>query len=483
MKICYLTSECVPFVKTGGLADVSGALPVSLSGLGCEINVFLPLYSVIDTNEFGLTKLTEFEQASVNIADKNENYTVYNLLRNGINYYFIASEKYFHRKSIYTNDSDEDERYIFFQHCAINILQRMKYECDIIHINDWQCALIPELIKTCYSWDKLFHKTKVLFTIHNIAYQGKFPKESVRKANLPPEKFFGGGTYELYGDFNFMKIGIVASNLINTVSPTYAKEILTQEMGSGLEGVLRTRTNDITGILNGIDNETWNPETDKEIFKNYGYTTLKNKETNKLGLQIFAGLPQEINIPLLGIVSRLAWQKGFELLQPFIENLLSRNLQMIVLGDGDSKYAEFFKNVRQKYPNKLYFFNGYNNKLAHLITAGADIFLMPSRYEPCGLNQMYSLNYGTVPVVRKTGGLADTVTDIIEFPDKGNGFVFNEFDSKQFFDKIIFALAAFNKKELWLKMQKRGMEADFSWKKSAAEYLKLYERMIRTSSV
>lgn len=478
MKICFVTSECVPFVKTGGLADVSGSLPVSLSGLGCEMNVFLPLYGIISTTDFGIKRVPEFDYATVDIAGRLERYNLYYIVSGKVNYYFIDSEKYFHRNSVYTNDADEDERFILFQHCVLNVLQRMQYECDIIHINDWQCALIPELIKTYYSREKLFSKVKILFTIHNIAYQGKFPAESVVKANLPKEKFFGGGTYELYGDFNFMKTGIVASHLINTVSPTYAKEILTRDMGAGLEGVLKTRTEDITGILNGIDTGIWNPKTDKEIFLNYDFATLKNKITNKTELQKFAGLPADESIPLLGIVSRLAWQKGFELFQPFINDLLSKKVQMTVLGDGETEYIEFFKKLNQKYPDKLFFYNGYSNNLAHRITAGADIFLMPSRYEPCGLNQMYSLNYGTIPIVRRTGGLTDTVTDIIEFPDKGNGFVFNDFDSKQFLDKIIFALALYNKKDIIIKMQKRGMETDFSWNKSATEYLKLYERMI-----
>jgi starch synthase len=477
MKICFLTSECVPFVKTGGLADVSGALPVSLAGLGCEMNVFLPLYGSIDTEFFGINKLSEFQNSSVSIADRKEIYSVYYLQNNRINYYFIGSEKYFHRKSIYTGDSDEDERFIFFQHSVLNLLQRMQYKFDIFHINDWQSALIPELLKTYYSWDKLFSSVKVLFTIHNIAYQGKFSKESVTKANLPADKFFGGSTYELYGDFNFMKVGIVASDLINTVSPTYAKEILTSETGAGLEGVLRTRLNDISGILNGIDEDLWSPETDKEIVQNYDFSTIMKKEINKSELQKLAGLKTDMNIPVLGIVSRLAWQKGFELFEQFIDDLLIRNVQMIVLGDGENKYVEFFKNIMKKYPDKLYFYHGYNNSLAHKITAGADIFLMPSRYEPCGLNQMYSLNYGTLPVVRKTGGLADTVIDIAVSPDNGNGFVFNSFEPKEFFNKILFALSAFNHKNIWAKMQRAGMEADFSWNKSAREYLKLYNKL------
>jgi starch synthase len=477
MKICFITSECVPFVKTGGLADVSGSLPVSLSELGCEMNVFLPLYNIINTEESGIKILQEFNGASVHVAGKPERYNLYHTFIGKVNYYFIDSVKYFHRDSVYTNDEDEDERYIFFQLCVLNALQRMQYECDIIHINDWQCALIPELIKTYYSWDKLFSKVKTLFTIHNIAYQGKFSGESVVKANLPKEKFFGGGTYELYGDFNFMKTGIVSSHLINTVSPTYAKEILTSEMGAGLEGVLRTRADDISGILNGIDTTLWNPKTDKEIFMNYDFDAPEKKIINKTELQKYAGLPANEKIPLFGIVSRLAWQKGFELFQPFIDDLLSKDIQMIVLGDGEQEYVDFFKEVMKKRKEKLFFYNGYNNNLAHKITAGADIFLMPSRYEPCGLNQMYSLNYGTIPIVRRTGGLADTVIDITEFPDKGNGLVFNDFDAKQFFSKIIFALSAFNNKSLWLKMQQRGMGTDFSWNKSAMEYIKLYERL------
>jgi len=478
MKICFFTSECVPFVKTGGLADVSGALPSELSGLGCEVNVFLPLYGAIDKDFFSLKIHPEFENTQIKFSGKSETYSLYTVNLNNINYYLIDSEKYFHRGSVYTNDPDEDERYIFFQHSSLNVLQKLRYKSDIFHINDWQCALIPELIKTYYSYEEIFNNIKVLFTIHNIAYQGQFSRDSLIKAGLSPAKFFGGGPYEHYGNFNFMKLGIISSDYINTVSPTYAKEILTVEHGSGMEGVLQTRKNVISGILNGIDTKIWSPENDKEVDENYTYESLEKKSLNKLYLQETAGLTQNLETPLIGIVSRLAWQKGFELFQPFIDDIMRMDIQFVILGDGEYKYVEFFKHLQIRFPDKLYFYNGYNNKLAHRITAGTDIFLMPSRYEPCGLNQMYSLNYGTIPVVRKTGGLADTVTDVEDFPETGNGFAFEHFNSSGLYNKIIKALNLFKNKKLMKKVQKRGMTADFSWKKSATQYIELYNKMI-----
>ncbi len=478
MKISFVTSECVPFVKTGGLADVSGALPEALTNLGVDIIVFLPLYNVIDIDKHHINPVKDFDELKVKVGEYFINYSLYHLERNGVHYYFIDSPKYFHRELIYTNDPDENERFIFFQKCVIDALLKLNFKPDIIHLNDWQSALIPELIKNCYDDTDFFNNTKTILSIHNIAYQGIFSSASIIKANLPESNFFPFGPYEHYGNFNFLKVGIISVDYILTVSPTYAKEILTPEYGCGLEGVLQTRRNVLTGILNGIDDEQWNPVNDKIIVKNYDYNTIKNKFFNKAHLLKFANSEINETTPIIGIISRLVWQKGFELLEPFIDDLLSRDIKMFVLGKGEYKYEEFFRSLNNKFPQKMFFFCEYNNELAHYITAGADIFLMPSRYEPCGLNQMYSLKYGTIPIVHKTGGLSDTVIDFEEFPEKGNGFAFINFDSNNCYNKIIKALNFYTQTDKWRLLQKNGMSSDFSWNKSAKEYLQVYNKIL-----
>lgn len=478
MKVVFVTSECVPYVKTGGLADVSGALPEALANFGVQILVFLPRYNVIDVDKYNLNFIDEFKNAEVKIGNTFVNYSLFHSNKNSVDYYFIDSPKYFHRDFIYTNDSDEDERFIFFQKCVLDVLQKMNFKPDIIHLNDWQSALIPEIIKTNYENEEIFKDTKIILSIHNIAYQGVFEKNSLYKANLPDSKFFPLGPYEHYGNFNFLKIGIISSDYLITVSPTYAKEILTPEFGCGLEGVLQTRKNVLKGILNGIDIRQWNPESDKIIVKNYNYDSIDDKLVNKIHLLKYANTDENPRTPTIGIISRLVWQKGFELLEPFIDDLLSKDLKLFVLGKGEYKYEEFFRNVNKKYPSKLFFFCKYNNELAHYITAGCDMFLMPSRYEPCGLNQMYSLNYGTIPIVHKTGGLSDTVIDIEEHPDNGNGFAFINFDSQEFYNKILKALGLYNKPTKWKVLQKNGMSLDFSWNKSAKQYLEVYNYLL-----
>jgi starch synthase len=484
MKICFVSSESDPFIKTGGLADVSGSLPLALTQLECEVKIFLPLYDLIDTIKYNINAIEGIKDVEVKIGEKSVFFNLYTckLHNTSIDVYFVDCSKYFHRKKVYTNDPDEDERFILFQKAVFISLQKLQWSPDIIHCNDWQTGLIPAFLKKDYYSYDLFKNTVSVFSIHNIAYRGLFDKSSFLKTNFPLEDFQPFSPFELNNLFCFIKAGISYAEIVTTVSPTYAKEIQTSEFGAGLEGVLVERKDDLYGIINGINSELWNPEKDKLIPFNYTYSTLDNKIKNKKELLRKVKLEFSENTPLLGIVSRFAWQKGFELFEPIIEKLLSKNLQLIVLGEGESKYEEFFRKISEKYPEKITVFVEYNNELAHQITALSDIFLMPSKYEPCGLNQMYSLKYGTVPIVRKTGGLADTVRDVDEYIETGNGFTFTDFDSTQFFDTIERALSYFKNKEKWKAIVKTGMKEDFSWTNSAKKYMEIYEKAISKNS-
>jgi starch synthase len=478
MKICFITSECEPFVKTGGLADVCGSLPFALTMLGCEVKIFLPFYDVIDTQKYGLKPVKGIEDVKVNIGEKIVNFSLFTCRLNDsyIDVFFIDCPEYFHRKKIYTNDKDEDERFILFQNAVLISLQNLKWIPEIIHCNDWQTALIPAYLKKNFYGEDMFQKTASVFSIHNIAYQGLFDKSSFEKTNFPAEDFQPMGPFELNDLFCFLKAGISYSDIVTTVSPTYAKEIQTKEYGAGLEGVLVSVEDKLFGILNGIHDEIWNPRTDNLIFMKYCESCFEKKVENKEELLKKTKLEFKKNTPLLGIVSRFAWQKGFELFEPIIKDLLLKNIQIIVLGEGESRYEKFFKKISEAYPEKIATFIEYNNKLAHQITAASDIFLMPSKYEPCGLNQMYSLKYGAVPIVRKTGGLADTVRDVDEYGETGNGFTFEDFNSRCFYNTLLRALDYYKDKEKWRKIVKVGMNEDFSWNKSARKYIEIYEK-------
>jgi len=485
MRICFVSSEGDPFVKTGGLADVSGSLPIALKKQGLEVKLFLPLYDLIDLKKFNILPLTGFNGITVDIGSKSVAFDVYTckIENTDIDAYFINCPQYFHRKKVYTNDADEDERFILFQKAVLITLEKLKWQPDVIHCNDWQTALIPAFIKRNINNSDSFKKTSTVFSIHNIAYQGMFDKSSFEKTNLPENDFQPMGPYELFGNFCFIKAGISFADVVTTVSPTYAKEIQTQEFGCGLEGVLVNRQKDLYGIINGINDKLWNPALDKLIPKNYTFETFANKKENKIELLKKANLKYNEKTPLLGIVSRFAWQKGFELIEEVIEKLMEKDLQIVALGEGEKKYEDFFKSVSEKYPHKIKVFVEYNNELAHLITAASDIFLMPSKYEPCGLNQMYSLQYGTVPVVRKTGGLADTVKDADENPAEGNGFTFSDFDSTQFYNAIERALLSFKDKSRWMNIVEQGMNEDFSWNSSALKYIEIYQKAISKSEI
>ncbi len=482
MKICFASSECVPYVKTGGLADVSGALPKALAKLGCEVKVFLPLYKSISTIEHNLLYASDIENITVKVGDSQHSFNTWygKLPDSDVEVYLIDCPHYFHRDTTYTSHADEEERFIFFQHALLHVMQRYNWAPDVIHCNDWQTSLLPPLLRLSYNWDKLFERTATMLSIHNIAYQGRFSPNAIYKAGLPQDQFFPGGPFELHGAFAFMKAGVHFADALSTVSPTYAGEIQTAAFGEGLEGILQSRQQDLWGILNGIDGDEWSPEKDKHIAKNFSASKLKLKQTNKKAIAEEMGLPYREDTPLIGIISRLTGQKGFELLQPILGDILDhQDVQFVVLGSGEQKYEDFFNWAHATWPDKLGVYVGYNNGLAHRIEAGADMFLMPSAFEPCGLNQMYSLKYGTVPIVHKIGGLADTVKDFHEFHGEGNGFSFYDFHPHVLKDTILRALSIYHQKDVWKGIMKRGMKEDFSWQASAEKYKALYEHALR----
>jgi starch synthase len=485
MKIAFASSEVFPYAKTGGLADVAGSLPNKLSKLGHDVKIFLPKYKSVGEIEHGLHYVWDIGEIPIRVAGHIHSVHVHKakLHRSDVDVYFVDCPHYFHRNKIYTNDPDEDERFILFSKGIIEILQRLKWSPDIIHCNDWQTGLLPILLKDNYGWDKLFDKTATVYTIHNIAYQGNFSRESFSKAEIRHEFAVSGGLCEYFGRMNFMKSGILSSDVVNTVSENYARELLTPEYGEGMNNYLLSRKNHFFGILNGIDYEVWNPEKDVFLQHHYSIDDLSGKLENKKFLVDHLGFSIDESLPLIGIVSRLASQKGFDIIGYALNELMDLNAQWIILGSGETRFEEMWKKVKLDYPGKVYFYCGYNNELAHLIEAASDIFLMPSKYEPCGLNQIYSLKYGTVPVVRKTGGLADTVDDWNEYisqgMETGNGYSFYEYTSHALISSVKRAINDYHNKHVWRKIQTNGMQKDFSWHKSAEKYVRLYDKAIQ----
>ncbi len=481
MKIAFATAECVPYAKTGGLADVAGSLPKALEKLGVEVKVFMPKYLFIDESKHGLRYNWDIGEMLIRVNGKVHSVHLHQakLPNSNVEVNFIDCPHYYNRGTVYTNDSDEDERFILFSKGVIEALQRLQWAPDVIQCNDWQTGLIPLYIKDNYNWDRMFDHTATVFTIHNIAYQGRFSKSTLNAAEIRPQLFYPGGPVEFEDTVSFMKTGIVFADLINTVSVKYSHEILTPEYGAGLDGILRARKSDVYGILNGVDYDEWNPETDRFLPYKYSMKDLSDKSKNKKFLMEHFNLPFDENRPLIGMISRLVEQKGFGIFAGVVNELMNLDAQWIILGSGEYKYEEMFRKLAYHLKGKFAAYIGYNNELSHLIEAGADIFLMPSRYEPCGLNQIYSLKYGTVPVVRKTGGLADTVKDWDEENyygfDHGNGFSFYDYSGFALYKSVERAINTFAHKDIWRKIQLNGMKLDFSWKRSAEKYVELYK--------
>jgi starch synthase len=485
LKILIASPEVVPFAKTGGLADVCGALPKALAKLGHQVKVILPKYRMVDSRKFGLSEV-EAEFPQIPVGDKQKSISVKRHFTGPqeVEWLFLANDEYFDREELYKDQStgfdyeDNDQRFIFFARGTLEVLKSLNWQPDIIHANDWQSALIVAYLKTLYAGDEFFKDTVTVFSIHNLAYQGNFPKKTFDKMGVSKDLFYPTSPFEFWGKVNFMKAGISYADVVNTVSETYAVEIQSgPEFGHGLEGVLRARNADLYGIVNGIDYDVWSPKNDKLISHSFSSDDLSGKRKNKKLLLKLCSLPlSKKDVPLIGIISRLADQKGFDLLAQIADELLSLDLQMVILGTGDEKYHRLFTAMRAKYPKKISVNLLFDNPLAHLIEAGSDMFLMPSRYEPCGLNQLYSLKYGTVPVVRKTGGLADTIEDYDPKTGAGTGFVFKDYDPAELLDTIKLALRVYEDKEAWAKLMKNGMEKDFSWESSARKYVELYRK-------
>jgi starch synthase len=491
LKVLIASPEVVPFAKTGGLADVAGALPKALARLGHQVKVILPKYRMVDEKKF---RLKEREEAPpIPIGDKLVRVELrsYGPSSTEAEYLFVKSDHHYDRDELYKDPStgfdyqDNDERFILFARGTLEILKAAGWQPDIIHANDWQSALIPAYLKTLYAGDPFFRHTSSVFSIHNLAYQGNFPKSTLEKIGVSEDLFYPTSQFEFWGKVNFMKAGICYADVINTVSETYAVEIQSgAEFGHGLEGVLRTRNKDLYGIVNGIDYEIWSPEKDDFISYSFSREDLSGKKKNKELLLSLCNLPRRRGrVPLIGIISRLADQKGFDLLAEIADQLMSLNLQMVILGTGDEKYHRLFERMHLKHPDRISVNLRFDNPLAHLIEAGSDMFLMPSRYEPCGLNQLYSLRYGTVPIVRKTGGLADTIEDYDSKTGKGTGFVFEEYDPSALLDAVKLALRVYRNKNVWTELMKNGMAKDFSWEASAKKYVELYHKAIQKTQV
>lgn len=490
LKVLLVSPEVVPFAKTGGLADVVGALSKVLPKFGCEVKTILPKYKMVEEEKFKLIS-AEIPLPEIKIGDKKLKFRLkrYKLKESEAEYLFLANKGYYDREELYRDNKtgydyvDNDERFILFARGVLEIIKALNWRPDLIHCNDWQSALIPAYLRTRYEEEEFYKRIATLFTIHNIAYQGIFPKETFDKLGLKKELFYPLSPFEYWGKVNFLKVGISYADILNTVSERYAVEIQSgPEFGYGMEGMLRDRNQDLHGVLNGIDYEEWSPEKDKLIPYNYGEGNLWVKSKNKEFLLKQAGLESDENIPLIGMISRLASQKGFDLLQEMAEKIMSLELELVILGTGEEKYHIFLSELEKKYPKKVKIYLKYDNKLAHLIEAGSDIFLMPSRYEPCGLNQLYSLKYGTIPVVRETGGLADTIEDYNPQTKKGTGFVFKDYNGEELLLALNRALELFKDKNAWKDLMLQGMKKDFSWEASAKRYIQLYNKAIAKKS-
>jgi starch synthase len=488
INILFVSSEVDPFAKTGGLADVSSALPKAIKEQGHEIRIMMPRYRFISERKFKLHDIIRLKDIPIPVGNDNPLGNVkssfISSVKEKVQVYFLDNEKFYGRDGVYQSPTskkdykDNDERFIFFCRGVLETLKRLGWQPDIIHCNDWQTGLIPAYLKTIYLDDPLLRNVKTIFTIHNMAYQGAFPFESFGQSGLPKE-VFKPDSVEAYGKFNFLKAGLVFSDTITTVSEKYSHEICaSDEFGAGLSGVLHTRKKDLRGILNGIDYSIWNPLSDPHIYRKYDIKSIDAKVENKRALVTKFGLAFNESTPVVGGISRLVEQKGFDLVLECLEELMKQNVQFVLLGSGEPELEKQFDKLQKRFPSQMGITFGYDEELAHLIEAGSDLFLMPSRYEPCGLNQMYSMRYGTIPVVRATGGLDDTVEDY-GGNGKGTGFKFERYDSKELLKAILRAIKVYHQSEEWKKLMKNGMSKDFSWEHSASKYINLYKDLLR----
>ncbi len=475
MKILFVSSEGLPFSKTGGLADVAEALPKALVQAGHDVGVVLPHYRGTKPSSIVISSLTvpmgaALRFPAVRIAEGAD--------LHGVRYYFVDDPAYFDREKLYGDSNgdyaDNGERFALFSRAAIEIAKNV-FGAEVLHCHDWQSGLVPALLRSAYADDPALRSVPVIFTVHNLGYHGLFGRDILGRIGLPDELFSMDGV-EFYGNVNYLKAGLIFSDYLTTVSRKYAQEIQTPEYGHGLEGVIRARADHLVGILNGVDYAAWSPEADKFIAAKYSATEMTGKQACKKDLLEQFKLPGDnLQRPIIGIVSRFADQKGFDLIAHIAVELLKEDVSIVALGTGDAKYENLFRELAAKLPGKVGVRVGFDNALAHKIEAGSDMFLMPSRYEPCGLNQIYSLKYATIPVVRATGGLDDTIEPFDAATGRGTGFKFSAYDGRALLGCIREALKVYNDSKSWRRLQANAMAKDYSWKASAGEYAKLYE--------
>ena len=480
LAICLLASEVEPLSKTGGLADVSGALTRYLYGAGHDVRLFTPCYASIERAAYAAQPVAALQQVPLAVGPNNYRFSVLRAqLPGGAPAYLIDCPALYARTALYTSDPDEHLRFLAFTRAALTACQRLGWAPQVLHCNDWHTAFAPLLLRTVWEDEPLFASTRTLLTIHNIGYQGIFPAARIADLGLPGRRSLLHQPDLAAGRINALRHGILYADSITTVSPTHAREICSDEYGMGLQDSLRERRRAVTGILNGVDYEEWDPRHDRYLPAHYDPERLAVKGELKRQFARRHRLAAASKVPLAGVVSRLAVQKGIELMFEALPKTLSaRPLAFVALGNGEPQYEEFFTALARRFPGRVVFHCGYDEELAHWIEAASDVFLMPSRYEPCGLNQMYSLRYGTVPVVRRTGGLADSVQHYDTRTGTGTGVVFNDFNTQALQWALNTALDLYARPRHWARVVRNGMQQDFSWERQGGEYVALYRRLI-----
>ncbi len=476
MKVLYAASEAVPFCKTGGLGDVAGSLPPALAAAGAETAVVLPLYQTIKSKYI---KELEFVVSDyVSLSWRRAYCGLFKMVRDGVTWYFIDNDQYFDREELY-DYMDDGERFGFFSHAVVSMLMYMDFKPDVIHCNDWQTALIPVYLRTDGAGEPWFRSIRTVLTIHNIEYQGRYGINTLGDLFGLYRSAVDDGTMIMHGDVNLLKGGIVCANAVTADSPTYAKEIGLEYFAHGLESVINRNSFKLTGILNGLDTVFYDPVTDKMIKNNYDQNSLGKRAGNKQHLQAMMGLSENPEIPVIGIVSRLVGHKGFDLVCDAFQDIMNLGVQLAVIGQGETKYENFFSWAAKQYPGSVGYRHGYTEEAAHAVYGGSDLYLMPSKSETCGVSQMIAMRYGAVPIVRETGGLKDTVTPYEALRDMGTGFVFRAYASGDMVFVISQAVSLYkNNPAAFRRIQKRCMEQDFSWQNSAAKYLDIYDSVM-----
>jgi starch synthase len=478
VKVLFTVSECVPFIKSGGLADVAGSLPKELLKLGTDVRVILPKYGNIAVNYRNqMKKIKEF---TVRLGWRNQYCGIEELKLNGITFYFVDNEYYFNRDRLY-GYYDDGERFAYFSKVVLESLTHLDFIPDVIHCHDWHTAMIPFMLRVHYHQNERYGFIRTVFTIHNLKFQGIFPKEVMTDLLGINERYFHPDQLEFYGNMNFMKGGIVAADKITTVSPTYRSEIQTPFFGEKLEGLLKLRDEDLIGIINGIDEDFYHPKKDSFLKYPFGPNDFTGKLLNKQEIQRQFNFPIKSETPLLAMITRLTAQKGLDLVKCVLDEILQEDIQVVVLGTGDWDFEQYFLSMSGKNPDKLKVHIGFNEELAHQLYAGADMFLMPSMFEPCGLGQLIAMKYGAIPIVRETGGLNDTVQAYNEHSGEGNGFTFHDFNAHDMLYTIRRAIYFYHQKSEWANIVHSAMSEDYSWAQSAFKYNQLYAELITRS--